>query len=113
VSLGKLGRSGDSSGPHLHYQLQSGRAFRSVRFDSALSKVSVCSAIAIGGAAPRSIRGGSLTPELSFAEVQWSANERELHEWQCGERDCNWAAPAITRMETCPRVHLKAKLTFQ
>lgn len=31
-----------------------------------------------------------LTLELSFAAVQWSANERELREWQRGQRDTNW-----------------------
>ncbi|MBX3319622.1 MAG: hypothetical protein KF890_07060 [Nitrospira sp.] len=33
-----------------------------------------------------------LTLELSFAAVQWSANERELREWLRGQRDCNWSA---------------------
>jgi hypothetical protein len=33
-----------------------------------------------------------LTLELSFAAVQWSANERELREWLRGQRDSNWAA---------------------
>lgn len=33
-----------------------------------------------------------LALELSFAAVQWSANERELREWRLGQRDSNWAA---------------------
>lgn len=33
-----------------------------------------------------------LALELSFAAVQWSANERELREWLRGQRDSNWAA---------------------
>ena len=33
-----------------------------------------------------------LTLELSFAGVQWSANEREFREWMRGQRDSNWAA---------------------
>jgi hypothetical protein len=33
-----------------------------------------------------------LTLELSFAGVGWSANERELREWQLGQRDSNWQA---------------------
>lgn len=33
-----------------------------------------------------------LNLELSFATVQWSANERELREWRRGQRDSNWAA---------------------
>jgi len=32
-----------------------------------------------------------LTLELSFAAVQWSANERELREWLRGQRDTNWS----------------------
>lgn len=32
-----------------------------------------------------------LAMELSFAAVQWSANERELREWQRGQRDSNWS----------------------
>lgn len=32
-----------------------------------------------------------LTLELTFAGVQWSANERELREWKLGQRDSNWA----------------------
>lgn len=31
-----------------------------------------------------------LALELSFAAVQWSANERELREWRRGQRDSNW-----------------------
>lgn len=33
-----------------------------------------------------------LALEISFAAVQWSANERELREWLRGERDSNWTA---------------------
>ena len=33
-----------------------------------------------------------LALELSFAAVQWSANERELREWCRGTRDSNWNA---------------------
>ena len=33
-----------------------------------------------------------LNLELSFAAIQWSANERELREWRRGQRDSNWAA---------------------
>src|SRR4051812_43147850 len=33
-----------------------------------------------------------LALELSFAAIQWSANERELREWVRGQRDSNWAA---------------------
>ena len=31
-----------------------------------------------------------LSLEMSLATVQWSANERELREWQRGQRDTNW-----------------------
>jgi hypothetical protein len=33
-----------------------------------------------------------LSLEMAFATVQWSTNERELREWQRGQRDSNWAA---------------------
>jgi hypothetical protein len=33
-----------------------------------------------------------LALELSLAAVLWSANERELREWQRGQRDSNWSA---------------------
>tara|TARA_A100001391_G_scaffold192852_1_gene167454 strand:+ start:348 stop:1142 length:795 start_codon:yes stop_codon:yes gene_type:complete len=33
-----------------------------------------------------------LTLELAFSMIRWSANERELREWNVGMRDANWAS---------------------